>query len=84
MQKDSYKTPDYGLAAWLCYRRCTLLGAVKIGDNPKMQLLFIYADNLDDFVDEWNAGESDEAQVCQKFFARLNTVKHAIRNHEQI
>lgn len=83
-QKDTFKTIDYALAAWLCYRSQTLLGAVKLGDNPHLRFVFMNSEGLQEAMDEWNEASSEEVRICKKFFRKINVVKHSLKEPQVV
>lgn len=83
-ENTSFKTTDYGLASWLCYRGATLLGAVELNNDPRKKLIFYHTPEVDGYAKEWLESDDQEVLVAKRFFHKINVVKHALKDSEKI
>lgn len=78
--QESFKTADYSLATWLCYRKITLLGTVELPNDTRKRFVFLKTPDIEEYIEEWNASDDDEVLTCKRFFRAHTTVKHALKD----
>lgn len=84
METKTYETSDYGLAAFLVFRKMTLLGAVGTKNSPRFKFIFVDNDDRQDYVDEWNELDNEVSLTAKRYFWSMGVVKRSIQEVEMV
>ena len=81
MSKETYKTSDIGIAAYLLYSGLELLGPVPTKDPSRHSLYFLDSDNRPELVEEFLSNKG--SVVPKRFAVCVHKIAKELRNPVQ-
>lgn len=72
-----YLTKDVYLAAYLCSKGMTLIGAAAYDNSPEKKFAFIDDPEREEYVEAWVTGSGD-AFTCKNYASKMRIVKKVL------